>query len=194
MDQPCPLSELGIIHDSASDNLTHRDTVSQLLFISSIKILKSWRVFHKKRPGMQQPATRTGKDVVIWCWVCCSVMKFYFTTSTDSARTAGRSPAPLAAGAPIRNATKIRLARGSQSLTSWGKFWRILCSSQLYFVQPSATLIKVDFSLNLFFLSLQCFITDIFSSNIFVPFFICRPAQVLYSGLPAKRYLPNWTA
>ena len=56
---------------------------------------------------------------------------------------------------------------------------------------PSATLIKVDFSLNLFFLSLRCFITDIFSSNIFVPFFICRPAQVLYSQSACQKISPK---
>ena len=121
----------------------------------------------------------------------CNEILFY-NQHWLSARTAGHSLAPLSAGAPIRNATKIRLARGSQSLTSWGKFWRILCSSQLYFVQPSATLIKVDFSLNLFFLSLRCFITEIFlARNIFVPFFICRPAQVLYSQSACQKISPK---
>ena len=113
----------------------------------------------------------------------CRVMKFYFTTSLDcQARTAGHSPVPLLSSLDWSSNTKCNkdpsVAPGLQSLTSGGKFWSP--------VQPSTTLIKVDFSLNLFFLSLRCFITDIFSSNIFCSIFYLQtcPGSILPVCLP----------
>ena len=125
--------------------------------------------------------------------MCCSVMKFYFTTTTDSLPELQDIPQSL---------SRLELQYEMQQRSAWPGAHNLspaegssegfsVAASFTLSSQPSATLIKVDFSLNLFFLSLRCFITDIFSSNIFVPFFICRPAQVLYSRSACQKISPK---
>ena len=102
----------------------------------------------------------------------CAAVQFIFTSSRTEWRLCRSPPPHCPARRQQMQQRSSPAAWGQLFLSSRGKFWRFCSSSlSLSLSSPSA--------LNL--LIITVFYYRYFSRNIFVPFFMAGPAQVLYS-------------